>query len=56
MQQEIINDIPWWEQIMNAFQNLWGDQGLIAFCVLVVVILFMFRKSISGVISKITGK
>ena len=49
------HDHPWWEEILIVFERLWGDWGLVAVCVIALVVLFMFRNTIRLVIQKFLG-
>ncbi len=47
---------PWYEDLMKALNNVWGDWGLVALCVMVVLIAIIFRDVIGVVVKRIFGK
>jgi len=49
-------DTPWYEDLMQSLQRVWGDLGLVALCVMVVVLAFIFKDSIGVVVKRIFGK
>lgn len=56
IQQQVIEEPKGLERVMQAFQNVWGDWGVVVFSFLVIVMAIVFRKTIRAIAFKFLVK